>query len=72
MNVFSKVTDLVNQTAQTVALPFGWSLLLLREFKWQIDNIGQYFQKTKHYQDIIGYNKQLMTAENARKQTTTG
>jgi hypothetical protein len=62
LNVFAQVTDLVNQTSQTVALPFGWSLLILKEFKWQVDNIGMYFQKMKSYQDAIGYSPKLLTA----------
>lgn len=39
-SIFEKVKDLVIETQQTVVLPFGWSLLLLREFKWQTDRIG--------------------------------
>jgi hypothetical protein len=72
LNIFAQVTTLVNQTSQTVALPFGWSMLLLKEFKWQIDNIGNYFQKIQYYKDLIHYSPKLMTAEQARKEAKKG
>lgn len=58
---------LVEQTSQTVALSFGWSLALLNEFKWQVERIGEYFQQMDKYKNMIGYSKKFMTVENARK-----
>lgn len=46
---------------QTVALPFGWSLLLLREFKWQVDFLGDYFQNMAKYKAAIGFAPGLLT-----------
>jgi hypothetical protein len=52
-----------------VALSFGWSLLLLREFKWQIDCIGDYFQHMEEYKNNIHYSSSLMKPEEAEKKS---
>lgn len=60
-SLFSQIKGLVEQTMQTVALPFGWSLLLLREFKWQVDFLGDYFQNMAKYKAAIGFAPGLLT-----------
>jgi hypothetical protein len=56
----------------TVNLPFGWSLILLREFKWQTDSLGEYFQNMKKYKMLIGYSEKFLTAEKAKEKISKG
>lgn len=39
------------------ALPIGWCLLLLRDFKWDVDFLPEYFQDINKYRTNIGYNQ---------------
>ncbi len=42
-------------TKEMTALDEGWCLLLLREFKWDVDILGDYFQDMEKYRTRIGY-----------------
>jgi len=35
----------------------GWCLLLLREFKWDVEKLSDYFQDIKKYRNKIGFNE---------------
>lgn len=56
----------------TVALPFGWTFLLLREFKWQSDYLGDYFQNMEKYKKLIGHSSGLLSVEDCIKQKVKG
>jgi hypothetical protein len=40
---------------EMTALPIGWCLILLRDFKWDVDLLPEYFQDMNKYRNKIGY-----------------
>ena len=57
--LFKQLIQAVEQAITMTALPFGWSLLLLREFKWNVDYLPEYFQKPQFYKKRISFNEKL-------------
>ena len=49
--------------ANTCSLTYGWSLLLLKELKWNPDNIMDYFSKPSEFKTKIKYQEE----ENSKK-----
>lgn len=58
--LFSQLDELIVKTSQMTALPYGWSLLLLREFKWNYEYSTEYFQDPNFYRQKIGYESNLL------------
>ena len=43
---------------QMIALSEGWCLLLLREFKWDVEKASDYFSNVDKYRQKINYHQQ--------------
>ena len=54
-DLFAEVIKHLKTAQEMTALPEGWCLLLLREFKWDTDLLPDYFQDMDKYRNKIGY-----------------
>jgi hypothetical protein len=53
--LFPEVVKHLKTAKEMIALDDGWCLLLLRELKWDVDMLGEYFQDMQKYRTRIGY-----------------
>ena len=55
--LFDEVLRQLKTAQDMTALEEGWCLLLLREFKWDVEKLSDYFQDTEKYRKKIGYDE---------------
>lgn len=53
--LFDEVVCQLKTAQEMTALQQGWCLLLLQEFKWDVEKLSDYFQDMDKYRDKIGY-----------------